>query len=395
MFSSWSKAAAQWSLAPRVRSPNAAARLAAAFLIAIRILSLPASADYPQTSIQDLGEIPSSAATTREFAWTNATGRALRLTSVVPSCDCVQVTSFTEKVPPDAVGRITLTVTPRSPGRGDWLVQVLTEGDPTPWSLALSARVTGEVSTNRDAVHLTTVSELKSKLGHVKLVDVRSAAVFQKLHITDSVNLPLFAVKTKTYWRDQSVVLLNEGHSLEAMREEAVRLSAMGFKDVKVLEGGLRAWQMTGGLVTGSDTNSLSHATISAVQFDVARGEPGWLIAAPENQVLHSDVICEVKNVTAELLSTAVQRNPAAQRILMLTPEGHDYERVERALAAFRELPVFYLAGGLQSYQSMLQDQFAVRNSRTITISSQNQNPSRFNTGGRSSSKGGSCCGGK
>ncbi len=57
------------------------------------------------------------------------------------------------------------------------------------------------------------------------LVDVRSRQDFERLHIPGSINIPLYAVKTKTYLKSAPVVLVNEGFRYVELENECRRLA--------------------------------------------------------------------------------------------------------------------------------------------------------------------------
>ena len=46
---------------------------------------------------------------------------------------------------------------------------------------------------------------------NVAMVDIRSRRDFKRLHISGSMNIPLYAVKTKLFLKSSPVVLINEG----------------------------------------------------------------------------------------------------------------------------------------------------------------------------------------
>jgi len=98
------------------------------------------------------------------------------------------------------------------------------------------------------------------------LVDVRSIQGFERLYIPGSVNIPLYAVKTKTYLKSAPVVLVNGGFRYAELENECRRLAERGFQ-VSILDGGLPAWQRKGGELAG-DLFALDEMTsVSAVAF--------------------------------------------------------------------------------------------------------------------------------
>src|SRR5215831_18296946 len=75
-------------------------------------------------------------------------------------------------------------------------------------------------------------------------LDVRSQHLFRLAHVPGAMNLPLFAIKGKAFLRTKELVLLNQGHSNRELLQEAERIQSLGFRSVRVLNGGMRAWQV-------------------------------------------------------------------------------------------------------------------------------------------------------
>jgi rhodanese-related sulfurtransferase len=82
------------------------------------------------------------------------------------------------------------------------------------------------------------------------IIDVRNPEDFERLHIPGSLNIPLYAVKTKVFLKSFPVVLINEGFHYSALQSECRQLVDLGFKAL-ILDGGLPAWKRKGGRLTG------------------------------------------------------------------------------------------------------------------------------------------------
>jgi hypothetical protein len=82
------------------------------------------------------------------------------------------------------------------------------------------------------------------------LVDVRQKKDYERLHIPGALNIPLYALKTKTYLRPWPLVLVNEGCRYTDLVDECRRLRERGF-NAFILDGGLPAWKRRGGVMIG------------------------------------------------------------------------------------------------------------------------------------------------
>ncbi len=81
--------------------------------------------------------------------------------------------------------------------------------------------------------------------GKVRLIDVRTPAEYEEVHIEGSVLMPLDRLEPEA-WRDQpgaSVLVCGSGKRAGQAR---ARLVAAGCEDIAVLEGGVMAWERAG-----------------------------------------------------------------------------------------------------------------------------------------------------
>lgn len=86
----------------------------------------------------------------------------------------------------------------------------------------------------------------------VRVLDVRSPAEFETVHIPGSYNVPLDTLGEHTddirhHVEDPVVLVCRSG--MRASQAET-RLAGAGMSNVKVLDGGMVAWERTGGAVT-------------------------------------------------------------------------------------------------------------------------------------------------
>ena len=85
----------------------------------------------------------------------------------------------------------------------------------------------------------------------VRVLDVRSAAEFEGVHIPGAYNVPLdtlgeHATDIRTHVEETIVLVCRSG--MRASQAEQ-RLATVGMSNVKVLEGGMMAWERSGGKV--------------------------------------------------------------------------------------------------------------------------------------------------
>ncbi|MHB8894639.1 MAG: rhodanese-like domain-containing protein [Candidatus Geothermincolia bacterium] len=229
------------------------------------------------------------------------------------------------------------------------------------------------------AAVLISVPEALEESSDVKgltFVDVRSADAFARLRIPRSINIPLYAVKTKAFLRDKSIVLINEGFQMRPLETECEALVAGGVRSARVLEGGIAAWAGRGGSLEGDpvylrDIRLLPQATYAAEPerehlLTVFVGER----ADAAREILPGAVLVPFAAGGEEFLGRlekAVRLAPAANvtTVLLVDEAGMDYQRLRFIHDAKRfrgERPVnFYcLADGLEGYRRFRELRIAI-----------------------------------
>ena len=380
-------------------------------LVAIGWLALAAvRADAVETTqgfiaFHDFGTVTPHESLVYDFVLSNSTDSAWQFLTARPSCDCVDVLSLPEVIPAHGEGQLPVRVSVGGAGLSDWTISVSLAGEVLPRLLGLSAvvRVAKEESIRADL--LAQPAEILKVQGtpaggDLCWVDTRHESQYRVGHIAEALNLPLYVLKTKAFLKNKRVVLVNEGHDVTPLLEEAERLRALGFTRVQALEGGVRGWQFAGGALVGEHPHSSAVAQISPEQFYVSRGTPGWRIARLMGSGGAADGLFSMNGVTnltmdaASLpgwIATASSSGGASQRWLVVDESGTNYEEVEQALQSMKLPPVFYLSGGAHGYEQHLAQRLSQLNRQLVSLSSAS---SRRSFPGSSGARTGGCCGG-
>lgn len=210
----------------------------------------------------------------------------------------------------------------------------------------------------------------------ILFVDVRNPQEFKKFHIPGSMNIPLFALKTKVHLKSKPLVLINEGRSYKDLIAEGATLSRGGFT-VSILDGGLRQWQQKKGPIEGDLLAASQIRLISPQVLSAGMKYENWIFIAVSNPAVPEKPI---RNAKAPL-----ERNPVPDGLgpihnsfsvnekafiskikeivtyhkekdffsLILWDEKENrYPDIERQLQAAGITKVFYLEGGLGAYRS-------------------------------------------
>jgi len=193
------------------------------------------------------------------------------------------------------------------------------------------------------------------------LIDIRESQAFQRYHIPGSLNIPRHTLKTKTFLKSKHLILLNEGHStLETL---CLTLQQAGFQKISRLQGGLNQWLKQIGPLPGSLIAQHNNNQITPAQFFKERNYQHWLVIniASPNQRLSPAVLnlsASNDNFIKQLTQAVTKRTKTtgtAPYILIISARGEAYPKVQAQHTDL--LNVFYLQGGIQSYQQFIQQQ--------------------------------------
>ncbi len=213
-------------------------------------------------------------------------------------------------------------------------------------------------------------------LQEVLFVDVRHSASFSRVRIPRSVNIPLFAVKSKVFLRDKNIVLVNEGFQASVLEQECRALRAGGMKTVRVLGGGIVSWAAAGGWLEGD----------AAALQELRMVEPG-VFAVEKDQGTFLTIVTDGSPETTRTLIPKAKLVPfgsggddflarleaplrdagvgQSSVVLVVDGNGSTYERLQvliqdKKFLAANPVNFFFLAGGLKGYREYQQRQVAL-----------------------------------
>ncbi len=200
------------------------------------------------------------------------------------------------------------------------------------------------------------------------LIDVRDEPVFKRLHIPDSLNMPPFAIKSKTFLKAKHLVLLNEGHSYRRVGWLCHELREAGFSKVSILKGGLNAWRQYVGQLEGDALAERRLNRMTPAEFYQEKHALPWRIAKisggkqGQKKVLATSMVIPRDAGSLAIrkaFQALVAEEDLASRpfILVASEHGENYEKVEHALRDSDLVHVFYLDGGMEAYRKHLKVQ--------------------------------------
>ncbi|MEW6079367.1 MAG: rhodanese-like domain-containing protein [Thermodesulfobacteriota bacterium] len=190
----------------------------------------------------------------------------------------------------------------------------------------------------------------------VVLADVRDRAEFDRLHILEAIHIPLYALKTKSYLKNDLLVLTNNGFNYGILEKEAGRLREQGF-DVAILRGGINAWlekglPVSGDAIAGEDVWLADPAD---VYQEAAYNSflPVNASARPDQNFFPGEVLLNPADQAADRIKSYNQSNPAGS-VLVFNESGEGYPAIRKQLLSAGATRLFFLKGGLNVYKMYL-----------------------------------------
>lgn len=232
-------------------------------------------------------------------------------------------------------------------------------------------------SEERDALNPVFAITVKSVLQKIKekqritLTDIRRKSEFGKFRISGSLNIPLFAIKTKPFLKPKFLIIVNEGHNYRQLEQACEGLTRSGF-NVRYLYGGLNAWkekenQLEGDVLAQRDLNK-----ISPLNFFAEKDYRNWIvvdISASENsqakRLIPQTVSIPYLNDGKKFVSAfnaimAKHKDNPFVSVLMVDENGEQYGEMEKLIRKAGFENVFFLEGGIENYRNFVHQRPAV-----------------------------------
>jgi rhodanese-related sulfurtransferase len=206
------------------------------------------------------------------------------------------------------------------------------------------------------------------------LVDVRTRNEFEKARIPGSLNIDLFAVKTKTFLKGQPIVLVGEGYRYGQLEAETRGLRRAGFT-VTILDGGLTKWRQKKGHIEGDAFAQRQLNRVPPQVFFEERDYDHWVFMDATTEPLQGfgrlisgsvPLVSSIDgNELARQMKAILARNTSRPfpLFLIFDERGESYERIERLVSSSGIPDVYFLQGGINGYRSFLQQQASLLDS--------------------------------
>ncbi|MFH1980585.1 MAG: rhodanese-like domain-containing protein [Pseudomonadota bacterium] len=186
----------------------------------------------------------------------------------------------------------------------------------------------------------------------VQLVDVRPAAEFETLHIPGSINIAPAFIRTKTFLKKKTVVMVTDGIHLSAPLTACGELKRQGTR-AYVLDGGLPAWHRSGAPLTGDLSLLAGYRQISAGDYDREKSAAGWVVVdvSPRRDADTEALFPGARHLP--LTDAAAIRKTLAglkRPLLIVTPKGNDAVKILTVIENAGAGDALFLTGGAAGY---------------------------------------------
>jgi rhodanese-related sulfurtransferase len=202
------------------------------------------------------------------------------------------------------------------------------------------------------------------------LVDVRMKEQFAAVHIPGSMNIPLYALKTKTFLKPHPLVLVNDGFSYAPLEREGARLRKAGFK-VWILTNGLYGWKQRGGELQGGVEQQQGLNKIPPSLYYAeggAQDRPIINISSSKSAAIklfpHAVHVPYVAGKGSSFVASVKKSLARAKEDIppiLVNEKGEGYEGVERVLVNGGVREVFFLKGGVAEYSRFAESRRAMK----------------------------------
>jgi len=219
------------------------------------------------------------------------------------------------------------------------------------------------------AISVESVLRKLKKKEEITLIDVRNREEFEKFRIPGSINIPLFAIKTKTFLKRKPLVLISEGYHHGPLERECKRLRDSGFTAVWVLNGGLNVWREKGAPIDGDVFAQKELNKMPAQVFFEEKNDENWLVidvSKPKNQetlyLIPQAISIPFADDARKFVSSIKRVMEKHEKtpflcFLILNENGEQYEKIEKLIEEAGLRNVFYLKEGLMGYKGFLKRQ--------------------------------------
>jgi rhodanese-related sulfurtransferase len=200
----------------------------------------------------------------------------------------------------------------------------------------------------------------------LQLIDTRSAEAFNNYRIDGAMNISAAELRSKPFLSDKIPVLVGDGKAERELYIECRRLKASGFRQAKVLRGGMPAWLASEQQTAGQPPNlePLTALTPSELWVE-SQFQANLIVITKDQEALHKQIPGSllVSDTTTQTLKSALNKHRKSTKtgipstVILVAGNNSDYQTLSQAL---KPTPLLTYTGTAQAYANHLAQQSAV-----------------------------------
>jgi rhodanese-related sulfurtransferase len=205
------------------------------------------------------------------------------------------------------------------------------------------------------------VRDLASLMGRpdTTVVDVRPAAEHEAFRLRGSLNMAASALRTRTVLKSKTIVLVGSGKGEIELYAACASLRGQGFRQVRVLRGGMASWLSQGQPVDGIAPDAAQLSSLSAAQlWAESRFDANVVLLHPSQEALQQQLPFGIplRDASASTVKAVLERRrkelknaPLASVVLAAAPDSPAAE-ITRLREALHPVPLLVYAEAPASF---------------------------------------------
>jgi rhodanese-related sulfurtransferase len=198
------------------------------------------------------------------------------------------------------------------------------------------------------------------------LIDARGAMDFASFHINEAMNISSTELRGKTFLRGKSLILIGNGKAEQQQYIDCRRLKSNGFKQVRVLRGGMPAWLAAGQSVLGQspDPAQLTRLTPSELWIE-SRFESNLVLVAAGRKTLQKQIKGSVliPDERPQTIQSAIDKrrrqskSASLSAVVLAADKGTDLQTLSQTI---KPVPLLVYSETAEAFARQLAQQDAV-----------------------------------
>ncbi len=208
--------------------------------------------------------------------------------------------------------------------------------------------------------------EHQRQSSNTALIDTRTAAEFSHFHIDGAMYINTAELRSKAFLREKLIVLIGNGKAEQQLYIDCKRLKSSGYKQVKVLWGGMPAWLASEYDVLGIAPNlaELTKLTASELWIESQFASNLILVAASQGtlqkQIKGALLMTDEKPKTIQSALKQRIKNPnygALASVVLVASKDADVQAITQAI---KPIPLLVYSDTPDAFVSQLTQQAGV-----------------------------------